>query len=61
MDHPVHLSNLKVLDITLTKVNWSKLDQPKDHPVTRLFAAGCYIYHSVKFDDTDDDSDDDSD
>ena len=44
IEYIVHLRNLKVLDLNGTNVNWSKFHQPKDHPVTRLFAAGCFIY-----------------
>ena len=46
----VHLDNLKVLDLTNNyemtfnfKINWSE-SPPKDHPIARLIAAGCFVY-----------------
>ena len=43
IEYLVHLVNLKVLHLTDTKVNWSSLHQPKEHPLTRLVAAGCFV------------------
>ena len=55
MEYLVHLSNLKLLDLTDNlKINWSESHQPRDHPVARLIAAGCFVYHGIK-DDLDDD------
>ena len=47
IEYLIHLGNLKVLDLTFnSKINsWSESHQPKDHPITRLIAAGCFVYH----------------
>jgi len=50
IEYLAHLGNLRVLDITHTWVNWSKFHKPKDHhPVLRLSAAGCFVYHDRSF------------
>ena len=46
MEYLVHLGNLKVLHLTAKINNWSSLHQPKEHPLTRLLAAGCFVNHN---------------
>ena len=65
MEYLVHLVNLKMLVLTSKMVNgqWSSSHQPKEHPLTRLLAAGCFVHLGISFyaDSSDDMVSDDTD
>ena len=54
IEYLVHLGNLKLLDLTNNyEINWPESHQPKDHPIMRLIAAGCFVYLGMKYDSDD--------